>query len=73
MLNFLEMNRGLTENCGFSTALQTIILDMLICGLREEALQRRLQAKDDFTRSKAQKNTLTPEELRKEQGTWSCP
>ncbi|XP_063285531.1 uncharacterized protein K02A2.6-like, partial [Pelobates fuscus] len=41
--------RRLSENCNFGTSLESLLRDRLVCGVQDEALQRRLLARQNLT------------------------
>lgn len=58
---FLKELRQLAEKCGFDAALDTMLRDRIVCGIRDEALQRRLLAEDKITLKRAQEMCLAQE------------
>ncbi|KAL7854700.1 hypothetical protein SRHO_G00168900 [Serrasalmus rhombeus] len=51
--NFVAALKGLAEHCAFDTVLNDTIRDRLVCGLRSEAIQKRLLTEHTLTLEKA--------------------
>ncbi|KAL7834774.1 hypothetical protein SRHO_G00290210 [Serrasalmus rhombeus] len=51
--NFVAALKGLAEHCAFDTVLNDTIRDRLVCGLRSEAIQKRLLTEQTLTLEKA--------------------
>ncbi|KAL7856631.1 hypothetical protein SRHO_G00155300 [Serrasalmus rhombeus] len=51
--NFVAALKGLAEHCAFDTVLKDTIRDRLVCGLRSEAIQKRLLTEHTLTLEKA--------------------
>lgn len=53
--------RKLTTHCGFGDALGDLLTDRLVCGVRHEAIQKRLLAEDKLTLEQATKIAVAME------------
>ncbi|XP_039602220.1 uncharacterized protein LOC120524433 [Polypterus senegalus] len=53
--------RRLSENCNFGNSLDSLLRDRLVCGVRDETLQRWLLAKSNLTFALAQEEALAYE------------
>lgn len=53
--------RRLAEHCKFDSSLESTLRDRLVCGIRDEALQRRLLAENTLTFAQAQEKALAAE------------
>ena len=51
--DFVASLRHLAENCEFSTSLDDMLRDRLVCGLRDARVQKRLLAEPKITFAKA--------------------
>ncbi|XP_075163522.1 uncharacterized protein LOC142236147 [Haematobia irritans] len=61
---FLAALRKLSQHCEFSD-LDAVLRDRLVCGLRDESLQKRLLSKDKLTLQIAQEEAIVSEEAQK--------
>ena len=50
---FVSQLRSLSENCGFGDTLEDMLRDRLVCGIRDDAIQKRLLAEHDLNFAKA--------------------
>ena len=50
---FVSQLRSLSENCGFGDTLEDMLQDRLVCGIRDDAIQKRLLAEHDLNFAKA--------------------
>ena len=70
---YLTELRKFSEQCDFKEYLEEALRDRLVCGLRSEAIQRRLLAEENLTLKKAQELALgmetAAENVRELQGT----
>lgn len=53
LADFVADSRRLSEHCNFQTALEDMLRDRLVCGVRDKRIQRRLLAEDSLTFQKA--------------------
>ena len=49
---FVSQLRSLSENCGFGDTLEDVLRDRLVCGIRDDAIQKRLLAEHDLNFAK---------------------
>ena len=52
---FVSQLRSLSENCGFDDSLEDMLRDRIVCGVNDDAIQKRLLAEPDLKFSKAVK------------------
>ena len=50
---FVSQLRSLSENCGFGDTLEDMLRDRLVCGIRDDAIQKRLLSEHDLNFAKA--------------------
>ena len=58
---FVSQLRSLLENCGFGDTLEDMLRDRLVCGIRDDAIQKWLLAEHDLNFAKAAQLTLSME------------
>ena len=49
MADFLVTLRNLAEHCEYRDTLETMVRDRIVCGIRDEKIQRRLLVEKDLT------------------------
>ena len=50
---FVSQLHSLSENCGFGDTLEDMLRDRLVCGIRDNAIQKRLLSEHDLNFAKA--------------------
>ncbi|XP_064476854.1 uncharacterized protein K02A2.6-like [Ornithodoros turicata] len=63
--------RRLSEHCAFGSTLDDMLRDRLVCGLRDESLQRRLLAESNLTFTLAQDKAIVAEYALRETDVYS--
>lgn len=65
MANYIAELRRLAEHCDYSSFLDEMLQDRLVCGVGEEAVQRCLLTETDLTFAKAQDLAIAAEYAKK--------
>ena len=53
MADFVAALRNLAEHCGYNDTLETMLRDRIVCGIKNEKIQRRLLVEKELTFQKA--------------------
>ena len=57
---------ALSEHCGFGLCLDDMLRDLLVCGVKDDAIQRKLLAETDLTLQKASAIAISMETASKD-------